>query len=274
MSTILNALKQAEIDSPDQGNENTPSLEVRTVLTSRIKQQKYNSFIRLSSGVILVALVITVAISFYFLLPINKKIRSQTLNTPKAQVLHTQPDYAKDTNHVNTESAIKPSDLTEASIDILPQTPTRSINRLKLPDKTILKPEPSTQVLTRKASGIKKNTPSKPVDPLVSISDAMPSLTVEKPTLNHTTIEVPTTVKNEQLKMDVSNQKILPLKNHSLKIQAIAWTSDPLTRIAVISDKVLNEGESVQGYRLVTIEQDSVILQNSGIKYRLKFKSQ
>ena len=68
-----------------------------------------------------------------------------------------------------------------------------------------------------------------------------------------------------------AKQKILLLKNNSLKIQAISWTKKPADRIAVIDNRVLAEGDSVQGYRLVTIEKDSVILHDSDNDYRLKF---
>jgi type II secretory pathway component PulC len=57
-----------------------------------------------------------------------------------------------------------------------------------------------------------------------------------------------------------------------LRVQAIFWAHEPESSIAGIDNRALREGDSVQGYWLVSIEQGSVILQYSGKEYRLEFK--
>ena len=68
--------------------------------------------------------------------------------------------------------------------------------------------------------------------------------------------------------------EIFPLKDEILSIQAISWAKNPSDRIAVINNKIIGEGESVQGYRIVEIGQDEVILRLADQKFRLIFKYQ
>ncbi|MCM2286685.1 MAG: general secretion pathway protein GspB [Desulfobacula sp.] len=66
-------------------------------------------------------------------------------------------------------------------------------------------------------------------------------------------------------------EEIFPLKDGMLTIQAISWAKNPSDRIAVINTKIVGEGESVQGYRILEIAQDEVIFELSGRKFRLPF---
>lgn len=66
--------------------------------------------------------------------------------------------------------------------------------------------------------------------------------------------------------------EIFPLKDEILNLQAISWAKNPSGRIAVINTKIVGEGESVQGYRIVEIGQDEVILGLADQKFRLIFK--
>jgi hypothetical protein len=80
----------------------------------------------------------------------------------------------------------------------------------------------------------------------------------------------------EKTKKKISNlspvpREILPLQEGSLKIQAISWAEDPSDRIAVINSKILEQGESIQGYRVVHIKEETVILEHSGREYELAF---
>jgi Type II secretion system protein B len=73
-------------------------------------------------------------------------------------------------------------------------------------------------------------------------------------------------------KNDSRKEEILPLKNEMLSIQAISWAKNPSDRIAVINSKIVGEGESVQGYDILEIGKDEVILRLSDQKFRLAFK--
>lgn len=67
---------------------------------------------------------------------------------------------------------------------------------------------------------------------------------------------------------------IQTLESDTLKLQAISWSQTPCERIAVINNRVLGEKERIQGYRILKINEDEIILQGSdGQKFRLAFKS-
>ncbi len=238
MSTILNALKQAEKQSPDQGDGNRPSFNVQTTLSSRILQQKRSSFFKSVKVEILVVLFIVMAIFSCFLFFINKNIHPKMPYTAnQSPVLDTQPDIVPDIvkgqKQTVSRSITKPSALHEASIEILPKSATESFDLSNPQNKTVLKPEPVRQSpATKNPSGDDKGL----------------------------------------LNKDTSKQEFPSLKNDNLRVQAISWADDPASRITVINNRILQEGDSFQGYRLVIIEKDSVILHYSGSDYRLEFK--
>ncbi|MCG8549988.1 MAG: general secretion pathway protein GspB [Desulfobacterales bacterium] len=69
-----------------------------------------------------------------------------------------------------------------------------------------------------------------------------------------------------------ADPEISLLKDQSLKIQAISWDQSPTNRITVINNSILNEGDAIQGFRVVRIEKDGVLLNGNGKNYRLKFR--
>lgn len=158
---------------------------------------------------------------------------------------------------------------------------------LFFPDKTI-QPNPSPpKIQTQSAAlppGGKDTIPAlpekKPFQPLATaqkpdIHKAVSSSPVVK---EHPASEVKNTIKKapEQISQPISRpaprkKEILPLENGILSIQAISWAKDPSDRIAVINNKIVGEGESVQGYHILEIGQDEVILESSDQKFRLAF---
>ena len=257
MSTILKALKQAEKENSDQESSNRPSFNVQSTLSSRLQHKKQNTFLSLSRVVILFAVVIILILFSYDFFFNNKSNYHQMSYTDKrSQVLETQPDIAKDQKQILTESAIMPSGQPYAPIKTIPKPATKSFDRSKPKNKTVLKPESVNRIpATKTFSNKGKKQITMPKGPVVNHSEKENLIKDEEILTNKFTVK----------------EKILLLKNNSLKIQAISWTKKPADRIAVIDNRVLAEGDSVQGYRLVTIEKDSVILHDSNNDYRLKF---
>jgi hypothetical protein len=210
----------------------------------------------------------------------------------RSQVFETLPDIAKDQKPIFTESVIKPSGPPDTPIETIPKPVSKSFDRYKPKNGIVLKPEsvnpiPAAKTFSNKGKRqiitpsdknrlkkIKEKDLSEPIDELKTISDDNTLLTVKEPVVNHSKKE--NLIKEEKILTNkkMKKQKILPLKNHSLKIQAIAWAEEPADRIAVIDNRVLTEGDSVQGYRLVIIEKNSVILHYSDNDYRLQFNHQ
>jgi len=72
----------------------------------------------------------------------------------------------------------------------------------------------------------------------------------------------------------VQEKKPLPLnrlEGGGFKIQAISWGETPQERLVVISNQVLREGDSIEGYQISHINPDDIVLRRSDKAYRLDF---
>jgi Type II secretion system protein B len=271
MSTILKALKQAEKDCPDQENEKRPSFNVRTVVMPQI-QQKASRFSNLVRAVGPLAVVFGVALCSYALFIINKNNRPQSfLNTEQPQVLDTKSVMEKGQTQVIPQREI-------ASFD--PSKPGNE--RALMPEAMNQAPDskPVSKKLTENSLGpldtdsLKKNKRKLP-NPSIkqkTIPEDPALLSAQVPTSGQSKMKDSAKGEKQVLTAKASKQRILPLKNNRMKVQAISWDQSQSNRIAVIDNSVLREGDSVQGYRLVRIEKDSVILNYSGSEYRLGFR--
>ncbi|MGD2097428.1 MAG: hypothetical protein PVG35_07600 [Desulfobacterales bacterium] len=61
------------------------------------------------------------------------------------------------------------------------------------------------------------------------------------------------------------------LDNGKLKLQAIAWSNVATERIAVINDRIVREGESVEGYSINQIRQEVVVVNDGAQSWQLEF---
>ena len=154
------------------------------------------------------------------------------------------------------------------------------------PDRTIQSPPPrAVQPQSSSVTPVEKNasqTPSRPpIKDFQPPSEALArNVTVHKaenlpPAIEKTPMQQEQDIK-EKGSVPVSKpgpreEEIFPLKDGILAIQAISWARNPSDRIAVINTKIVGEGESVQGYRILEIAQDEVIFELSGQKFRLPF---
>ena len=74
-----------------------------------------------------------------------------------------------------------------------------------------------------------------------------------------------------------STRSALPFKSaggSGLKLQAIAWSSDSKESIAVVNDRILREGSSIEGALIIQIDKNDVSFQKGGDKWRQKFGPQ
>jgi hypothetical protein len=62
------------------------------------------------------------------------------------------------------------------------------------------------------------------------------------------------------------------LSDSDVKLQSISWSKNPTKRLAVISNRIVREGEMASGYLLVTINKDDVILSQNRKKWRINFR--
>ena len=51
----------------------------------------------------------------------------------------------------------------------------------------------------------------------------------------------------------------------------MAWSDDAARRMAVINGRIVHEGESVDGYQVLEIREEDVIVDAAGKSWRLEF---
>ena len=61
------------------------------------------------------------------------------------------------------------------------------------------------------------------------------------------------------------------LEDSKLKLQAISWSENPDNRIAVINGSIMREGESIEGFRIIQIGQDDVVVRAGQNERKLVF---
>jgi len=62
---------------------------------------------------------------------------------------------------------------------------------------------------------------------------------------------------------------ILPWTGEEIKINAIAWSRDRKQRFALVNLKTVREGDQFDGLSVVEIEEDGVVFEQGGTKYRV-----
>ncbi|RUA00649.1 MAG: hypothetical protein DSY89_06185, partial [Deltaproteobacteria bacterium] len=100
-----------------------------------------------------------------------------------------------------------------------------------------------------------------------------PSVDVSRPGKDRTMAK-PVSEKN--IRSDADNhepwQDASPLADKKMKLQALAWSSQPRKRMVVIDGQVIREGDDVNGYAVAKIRKKDIILQKSGQYYKLAFR--
>ncbi|MFZ1201403.1 MAG: hypothetical protein WAO07_14645 [Desulfobacterales bacterium] len=64
----------------------------------------------------------------------------------------------------------------------------------------------------------------------------------------------------------------LPVLTTDLKLQAVSWASAPGDRLAVINGSIMREGTTLDGYLIMRIDRDEVVVRKAGEEWKLVFK--
>ncbi len=82
-------------------------------------------------------------------------------------------------------------------------------------------------------------------------------------------------IKTPERHKDTERFSSLPVKqanDSGLELQAIAWSSDPNNRIAVMNGRILREGESIERVLVTRIGKDHVIFKDGRNEWRQVFR--
>jgi len=247
MSTILNALKQAEKNSPDQQFEGSYSFNNRSALSSKMNRQTKKLFLGPWISVITILLVIATVVFFIDAIFLNKN------TTALKMAANESPSLSLDASSKPVAVISKPKVFAATKPIATPQIRRTPTPISSIPNETIVENVSDSELMEYTRSEL-----DEPIE--LTQKESVTKALNQNNEINN--------------KAKPSIDEVVPLTGDALNIQALAWAQEPGNRIAVINDVVLEEGRSVQGYQLIVIEKNSVVLQKAGKSYRLTFRRQ
>ncbi len=258
MSTILNALKKLE-------NETSPGESLLYPGAMRDRKRSSTGYLRLLKGSIFlcIAVIGVVGIVYWGSVKWIEKAESQHMPALAPEIIES-----KSASHQS-----QPLDR-HKGITGAPRVPAASI--LDLPKKQAI----VTDGIQRPASHNVKQTENS-----------------EKSTIHRTNVRTdPNAYSSHQSTQLVppatnpvkANQKktLLPslptrdpyehavwIRDDLLQLQAISWSDLPKARITIINGRILHEGQSVEGYTVIQIRPDNVVLDKAETYWKLEYNS-
>lgn len=280
MSSILRALKKIEEDTqPSQTYPSLPNLTVsKQVLNSNTRKRRRLRRLLYLLLILLVTVVGTI-ILFDQRRPIIAKIYSLVSSeTPQGRD-GSNSDQAKvyraKVPTPSAKPAQKPPTLTRPPKKRLNKAGSGSANtqnqagaesgsqrlaEAKHPPQTSSDtPRPKTALNSR----LKK--------PLTNVSPPPRTPPVAKPGSQKDDISIPTATGAKPSPRTRPRVTYDRIDDSKLKLQALAWSDDAARRMAVINGSIVHEGESVDGYQVVSIREEDVIVNEGGKSWRLEF---
>ena len=201
-----------------------------------------------------------------------------------------QPDASSIQESSNPASTMNtPKIEPEKTVSLKPETnPPTTVQEqpVSQPSALLAPAEQTIQPVASSApadSQIEPISPTLPATPATIIPDQAPIVE---------TAPVPAEVPEEQISSEptakeeiIATAAVLPethaqtkepeiplLSDPDVKLQSISWSKNPTKRLAVISNRIVREGEMASGYLLVTINKDDVILSQNRKKWRINFR--
>lgn len=147
--------------------------------------------------------------------------------------------------------------------------PTASVGRLiakpiqaSPPPQTIAKlpPPPPKEATPPTAAPVEKTVPMPKAAPPPAVKKIPSAPRKEKPPARAVEAEP-----------DRSATADLPVLTTDLKLQAISWASAPGDRLAVINGNIMREGTTLEGYSIVQIDRDEVMVRKGSEQWKLVF---
>ena len=280
MSSILKALKKIEENSPSP--EPYPSWpsprDTKQLIDSNIKnRRRRRRFLYIS----LVLLLIAGTTAFLF----NQR---QMLVTKVLSIMSSEPPRVGEASDADQAtvyrakvpiSSAKPVRKTPAPT----RQPRKPVKR-QMPEKADKKLQAATRSSNRtQISG----SPPPPNSPRSRTQQAEPNSKINKPLKKASTsaglqpAKSPAAVNKSRPIAPVtaarqptqprSQTTYRPIENDKLKLQALAWTNEDARRMAVINGRIVHEGDSVDGYQVLKIRKEDVIVNENGKSWRLAF---
>ena len=280
MSTILRALKKLEQEKETLGTEGMPGISATAASKTSMRSGrfKFSKRIVVTTLICLAFLGISTTAGYFYIQSrqsVSQSPRSakvmQSAPKPKSSVTPKQvPEFPKSEVRrpipETPPTKRQPGDkiVADAS-DTSAQRPTvqseKPVNR-PLPGQSESKPDRGMIEASRNTSSIAEPEPPSPKDkagkPEIAPSESASGRSKSAPT------ETASSDNETYASAD-------RLTGNRLKIQAIVWSSVAEERMAVINSRIVREGSTVEGFSVVAIRSDDVIVKEQGRLYRVVF---
>ena len=277
MSSILKALKKIDEDStiPQEFPSLPKTIDAKKAFSSGVKKRW---FVHRSVTVVLISLVVIAAAVILFT---QRHIFIAKTSSPGVV------DRKKDTSITSAKkSAVFKSKISSPSKKQVTRPPrqTRPVSKQKITAKTgnadnknrtgVRSIDPVAGVGQRKSTvkpsaritqpGMEKiaKKPPRPKSQLRNIAPSKKSIAGKRAALN----KPPAKVKKSSTVKTYDR-----LDRNKLNLQALAWFDEAAKRMAVINNRVVREGESVDGYQITQIRQEDVVVNDGRKSWSLVF---
>ena len=267
MSSILRALKKLE--NEPKHLEETRALDSKFVPLADTgpARKPAGLFFMFIGGAMVFGLVVIAGVWWLFSEkePLTPK-PPQEIARQKTEAAPVTPEKSAEQPKTEPGAVAETSPLTPATPAADHMDTGQTADRIPEPKPVIL-PQPSTPTIgQRKVLSIaEQSVESVSLSPEIQTSENVEPETAEKASAPAASPPQITIQQMEKVEIPV-------LKNTEMKLQAITWSKDPQKRIAIINNTILRQGETVSGYRIEIINQDDVVLNDRGKKWKLLFR--
>jgi len=253
LSSILKALKKLENTYPEQNDSLFPSQRIHFLKTA---PRSAKGFWFYTKWIFIIFTVLALSAGGWLIL--SRKPQEKTL------------DWVAEKKTESEKSTHLPGKM--SSFLNLPQKETPATRLIKKSDsiKTVKKKSGFARKRLKKAGAFDITKKIKPAEPRRLSGKKTPVLVL-------TPKEMPVTEPEKEFEPEIKAEPFaeLPVKQAGetgLELQAIAWSGDPTSRIAVINGRIVREGGSVEDASIVRINQDDVVFKKGGETWKQIFR--
>jgi cytoskeletal protein RodZ len=280
LSSILRALKRIEKEAPppDESHPWPREIDTKKTITSRVKRRwLYNKLIKI------LVIIIIVAVAGWLIFSQRQWIIAKIMPAKPATDSRQQSGPAKEKDSAH-----------RAKINAQPSRPKKTPQKSSpIPNKQHKKPTfqrktkspVSTEPVAGALSQNEQKQPQGAVQPLPVVKKKplikkrqpvqlnQPSGSTTTPNQRPTTMTSKGSSAKKMKKPGAKNNfdSLNALDGSQLKLQAIAWSKDVSRRMVVINNRVIREGETVDGFSITKIRLEDVIVTDGTNSWRLEF---
>ena len=272
MSTILDALKRLEKERRDDHAQAPPSMTGGAVHSPMARRR---TTVLIIGGLLAIGVV---AVLVWFNGGLPDKALSPKEPGPDPVAVAASPDATKKPAATALPHAKGPGEAAKtAKADLplpsrKPAARERAQTQVPASRQTVL-PTFSEQFkaknLSIQSSPDRTVTPAQRPERSAGVDQTVPSQTAKtKPvTALRETDDAQTTIEKD------AYDDVERLPRDTLRLQAISWSDMPSARITVIDGRILREGHSVDGYTVIQIRPEDVIMAKEGKRWKLTYDS-